>query len=70
MLGATRHGRAGLGDTAGRGLHARDECPGGTRVWLGWHGQSPVYKGKYVEYTNLANKGEAFRRLMVRLSPN
>ena len=26
-------------------------------IWLGWHGQSPAYKGKYVEYTNLANKG-------------
>jgi peptidyl-dipeptidase A len=26
-------------------------------IWLGWHSQSPAYKGKYVEYTALSNKG-------------
>ncbi len=26
-------------------------------VWLGWHSQSPQYKGKYAEYTALSNKG-------------
>ncbi|MES2320345.1 MAG: M2 family metallopeptidase [Pseudomonadota bacterium] len=26
-------------------------------IWLGWHSQSPQYKGKYAEYTALSNKG-------------
>jgi peptidyl-dipeptidase A len=26
-------------------------------VWLGWHAQSPSYKGDYVKYVELSNKG-------------
>jgi peptidyl-dipeptidase A len=26
-------------------------------VWLGWHAQSPAYKGDYVKYVELSNKG-------------
>lgn len=26
-------------------------------VWLGWHAQAPQYKDKYVQYTDLSNKG-------------
>ena len=26
-------------------------------IWLGWHAQSPAYKGKYAEYVALSNKG-------------
>ena len=26
-------------------------------IWLGWHAQSPAYKGKYEQYVALSNKG-------------